>query len=392
MTDATGSRTTRKFIQLEAARGIAAIVVVFHHFALAFLPWVKSPVSDGGVQYTPAFVLVNGNAAITFFFVLSGFVLTYGFYQTPSGVALARSVVKRLPRLLVPASVTIIAGWLIYRFEPPFFITAGIENRSEWLEGFAAATFPDGVSPTFGSALKQIFLVFLIPRYFFYNSNLWTMFNEFYGSLLVFALSGVSVAWLRRTRFGVAIVHIVLALVFYAVDPAFVDFVVGSGMAYRLANRKTLPAPFRKELLWVGLLIAVIGFSCDFWPGHAVASSVVMLILLGNGPARRVLSGSSGRILGLVSFPIYLVHTLVILGLSSWLFAVLKDAGLGPMPILLLVLLATLAGTGLSGLPLVWIEKTWVPALNSLMRRLIPSKAAAGSDGSDAAAASATVE
>jgi peptidoglycan/LPS O-acetylase OafA/YrhL len=392
MMDATGSQTARKFIQLEAARGIASIIVVFHHFSLAFLPWIRLPVSEGGVQYTPAFIFINGTGAVTFFFLLSGFVLTYGFYQKPSDVGLARAVVKRLPRLMVPASITILVGWLIYRLEPPFFIIAATESRSDWLAGFASAGFPAGLMPTFGSALKQILLVFLVPHYFFYNSNLWTMFNEFYGSLLVFALSAVSVTRLRNFPFGVAIVHIGLALVLYATGSSLVDFVIGSGIAYWMAQRNAPLRPLRKELLWAGMLIAVVGFSCDRWIGHACASSVVMLILLSDQSVARVASGRSAASLGLISFPIYLVHTLVILGLSSWVFSVLVKAGLRPAPTLLLTLLATLGGTALSCLPLVWIESTWIPYLNALMRRIIPSKTVAGPDDSKPIAASAAVE
>jgi peptidoglycan/LPS O-acetylase OafA/YrhL len=372
MTDTTGSHAGRKFIQLEAARGIAAVIVIFHHFSLAFLPSIRLPIAAGGVQGTPAFIFLNGNGAITFFFMLSGFVLTYGFYQQPSGVGLVRAVVKRLPRLLVPASITILAGWLIFRFETPYFVLAGFDSRSEWLVGFGGSNFPEGLTPTFGSALEQIPLVFLAPGNFFYNSNLWTMFNEFYGSLLVFALSGISVALLRDRRLGVALIHLGLALGLSAIDPDFVDFVIGSAIAYWRANRTTPPR--RRQLLWAGMLVAVIGFSGDRWIGHACASAAAMLILLNDGAAARWLSGRSGGILGLISFPIYLVHTLVILGLSSWLFIVLERAGLGRTPILLLTFAVTLGGTALTCLPLVWIEKTWVPFLNALMRRLIPSK------------------
>jgi peptidoglycan/LPS O-acetylase OafA/YrhL len=237
--------------------------------------------------------------------------------------------------------------------------------------GFAAADFPAGLIPTFWSALKQVLLVFLVPHNFFYNSNLWTMFNEFYGSLLVFALSGISLRWLRAYPFGVAIAHVGLALALYAAGSALVDFVIGSGIAYWMANR-TLPPTLRRELAWLGMLIAVIGFSCDFWIGHVCASSAVMLILLTSPSVARALSGRGGATLGLMSFPIYLVHTLVILGLSSWVFTILARAGLGSVPILLLTLSVTLGGTALTCLPLVWVEKAWVPTLNALMRRMIP--------------------
>jgi peptidoglycan/LPS O-acetylase OafA/YrhL len=58
----------KKMEHLEAAQGLASIVVVFHHFFLAFLLREKAELEN-----TPHYFWVNGEAAVNFFFVLSGF-------------------------------------------------------------------------------------------------------------------------------------------------------------------------------------------------------------------------------------------------------------------------------------------------------------------------------
>lgn len=65
-----------KLTYLECARGVASVIVVFHHFTLAFLPKNTLPIWQHGIKYTPLYFFINGDGAVNFFFVLSGFVLT----------------------------------------------------------------------------------------------------------------------------------------------------------------------------------------------------------------------------------------------------------------------------------------------------------------------------
>ena len=101
-----------RLVYLEAGRGIASIVVLLHHLVLAFKPKLDEAYPLG-LQFTPLYVAINGGAAVSFFFVLSGFVLSLSLIQSPSRSRLATSVVKRWPRLALPAVVTLVAGCLI---------------------------------------------------------------------------------------------------------------------------------------------------------------------------------------------------------------------------------------------------------------------------------------
>src|SRR5690242_11784453 len=92
-----------KDLTLEALRGLAAMVVVAFHCLQSFAPaWTGLyPAFDpthsraGEIWYG----LVNGTAAVLFFFVLSGFVLTRRYFATGDAMILARGAVKRWPRL-----------------------------------------------------------------------------------------------------------------------------------------------------------------------------------------------------------------------------------------------------------------------------------------------------
>ena len=68
-----------KIIPLEGLRGIASIIVVFDHFILAFLPqrhgYLDETYTDITLVGSPVFVIINGTAAVTIFFALSGYVL-----------------------------------------------------------------------------------------------------------------------------------------------------------------------------------------------------------------------------------------------------------------------------------------------------------------------------
>jgi len=111
----------KKLIELEALRGLAAVVVLFHHFMLGFTPrlhgmfYADQPYSLFG---TPAFAFVNGSAAVIVFFVLSGFVLTVGIFKSQRAAGVFVAALKRWPRLaLTVMAANALAGLLMaHRF------------------------------------------------------------------------------------------------------------------------------------------------------------------------------------------------------------------------------------------------------------------------------------
>ena len=97
-----------KLIELEALRGVAAVIVMLHHFLVVVAPRLHGrnfPDDPIALVRTPLFALVNGNAAVSIFFVLSGFVLTLRAMENRDWRQIATGALKRWPRL-VPLVVT----------------------------------------------------------------------------------------------------------------------------------------------------------------------------------------------------------------------------------------------------------------------------------------------
>lgn len=96
----------KKILALESLRGLAALIVVFCHIASGFYPaMVIGPVAakahssfEKFVLSTPLNMFINGSFAVTCFFVLSGFVLSYGYFSRSTDLVAAS--IKRYFRLV----------------------------------------------------------------------------------------------------------------------------------------------------------------------------------------------------------------------------------------------------------------------------------------------------
>lgn len=357
----------KRLIQLESARGIASIIVVFHHFVLAFIPYLKSSAWKSGLLYTPLYALFNGGGAVTYFFMLSGFVLALTFFRRFSRPNLMIAILKRFPRLMIPAGASILLGYLVMRYLFPLHQSAAVLGGSHWLAEFGLANLRPGVRPSLLDALRQCLLVLVVPNQYYYNSNLWTMINEFYGSIIVFALVFASNLPVFRNSFAITSMHVCAIMIFWIIHYSFVPFVIGSYLAYLYAKNVSAIRT-GTGATWMLLAGALIGFSGESWIAWTLSSLCVMIVLLGNRTIAARMSGPVGAWMGTISFPLYLVHTIVILSLSSFVFSTFFRAGAAPAIVLLSTLGATLLASLALALPFVVLDRKWVSWLNHFAR------------------------
>jgi peptidoglycan/LPS O-acetylase OafA/YrhL len=147
-------------------------------------------------------------------------------------------------------------------------------------------------------------------------------------------------------------------------------FVIGSLIAFLHCKR---PALFQLPPWAVVMLVLTIiaGYSVDAWYPLIFASAATMILLLGVSSLERRLSGPVGLFLGRLSFPLYLVHVLVILSVTSAAYTAFTEYGLPHWGILALCLALTLAVSLLAALPFMAIERVWVSTLNRWSRALV---------------------
>jgi peptidoglycan/LPS O-acetylase OafA/YrhL len=299
---------------LDGLRGWAALVVVFYHATWELfgvcLPQIR-------IQYLS--LANDGSLAVNVFFVLSGIVLTQSFLRTKAFSTVQRMALARYPRLAVPVAAASFICFLLIRSGLMFNQQAvDVVNRPDWLGLFYAQT-PTVFSWARFSAY-DVFFDYSIRNS--YDSFLWTMPIEMKGSFVLFAgllLSGsaTSARWLYG---GAAL------LLTQMEQPLLAPFVYG------LAIADFMTSPFYDRIAH-GALGNVLGFvsfgaaalmSGLFRTSHhgdricgALAFAVVLGVVL-SPRLRSFFQSGLSRWLGHISFPLYLIHSLVLCSLSCW--------------------------------------------------------------------------
>ena len=344
--------------QLDGLRGLAALVVVFHHWSLV-VPGFRQQLDD---LYLPR-LLVAGPQSVTLFFVLSGFVL-FQAYQRYAGLGYARWCCWRGIRLMVPTiacvSLSALFAWLLAPQPVP-----GLSkwfNSDSWAVPVTALEWLRNIVPLDGRANHQL------------DNAAWSLVLEVRYSLLFPLLAAaVTRSWL------VTLVTAAIVSLFTPPNPtsAFdmlwtsryvVLFVAGAALSL---NRARLQASFARVasrplsvlLLLVSLAAIISDPRLVFAPAPIVCAGAILLVAvcafdpwLAGALQRRPLGW-----LGRVSFSLYLIHLPVLLAFVHLLH--------GMLPVAVIALVALPATLGAAGLIERWVER---PALK-LSRRVLTS-------------------
>lgn len=179
--------TNGKIKSAESLRGLACLAVVFSHVFLVFFPSFYGQ-DINKETFDVAYIIFNspfsffysGMGAVFVFFVLSGYILTLSSYKSDSSLKNLRgSIVKRIPRLVIPALSSCILMWILVK------IPVNLKNTSEWFSVFPIFNVDNG-------SILDVLYSGTIGTFIFgstkYNEVLWTMRIELLGSLLIFTL------------------------------------------------------------------------------------------------------------------------------------------------------------------------------------------------------------
>jgi peptidoglycan/LPS O-acetylase OafA/YrhL len=358
--------TTKKETQLEAMRGIAATIVLADHCLFAFFPGLVSV-----AQGSSFFSFVNGRAPVTVFFVLSGFVLTRRYLQTGDDSIITRGVIKRWPRLMGPVLIAVLASWALFQLNWYSFAEAGRVLGNDWLAGVA---IPE-TNPTFIRALTQgTFLTFFRGDATFDNP-LWTMHIEFVGSFIAFGLAMIIVR-LDDVMSRVLVLLIVSVLCHFA-NANLVAFPIGVALATFI---RSIAIPLWAALASTFLAIYLLGYTglnvgvysifdlhpligaYWFYPTVLGAAILIGTIETSRG-FRKVLDNFVMRILGEFSFPLYVLHLLVICSIgTSFFLSTRSTTGAALVSFIISFLTAW---------PLVILNRRWVAFLNQMINSRI---------------------
>jgi peptidoglycan/LPS O-acetylase OafA/YrhL len=384
------SQKSGKLVPLEGLRGIAAAIVVLYHLVLAFTPRGVGTVPHGHgawdlvIQFTLG--LLNGGAAVAVFFVLSGFILSLPFAQDRRLSRILVALLKRWPRLAVLTTLACLFAWALIRLSGHDYRDAAGVITSGWLASHGNS--PLGHHLTWWDAISEGLVSVFTRGDVRFDSPLWTMRIELFGSFAIFLAAPILFA-VQSWPLRLALIGAVMVCAGGTYPVTYLsDFLIGTIIAMLYAEDR-MPSFNDWQAVVVGL-VAVYLFSFTYEqkllihapikailpPGdtsHFVwdAGAVLMIaVLLGNPALRRQFSKTWAVWLGLLSFPIYLLHGPIMLSVGAATFL----TGLGTLGVAGSAVVAALCSIALTlfcAVPLVWVDKAWTGVLTRLTKPFV---------------------
>lgn len=388
------TNTSSKIIPLESMRGLAAFMVFLFHFILGFMPQrhgqeSATAIAGGNLMETPFFFLINGHAAVTFFFVLSGFVLSYSYFRKGNSAGLVGSIIKRWPRLFPIALISTLISWLLIKYGLYSYSETALITNSQWMARFAHAS-GDFLNSTLNDAFLQGFFFTFFRGDENLNTSLWTMHYEFIGSLVVFAL--IPILNGLRGRLAIIVFLILMMAAFY-ISVYMCAFVMGCFLSYyrcQISNYKSI-LPLNKFMLVISLLFVMVAFGYTepgrgFYsfmqisdPGmmrslriliHCLAAVILIDVILNYQAVYAVFNSGIGRFLGRCSFALYVIHVPLIFSFSCYLFLSLINQIGYRLTVFVTFILTTLLLFLISWI-MTLLDETWCRYINRNIKKLI---------------------
>ncbi|MFM0324092.1 acyltransferase family protein [Caballeronia glebae] len=333
---------TTRYHQLDSLRGIAALTVVFNHYAqITPTRWL---------QHVPWRVIAEGHSAVILFFALSGFALAMQI-TGDSKPGFAEFVVKRVCRIYIPYLVAVLAAYATY--------CVLYQSNLSWTGEWANQAWHAGIDRH--DLLNHIY--FLIP---FSNCTLdpvlWSLVYEMRISLIFPIL--VVIVFAMPAWFSVAL-SVCLSLAafgyYHHLQRTLMDasiqgewmptihyismFMLGALIArYREAIASKLGSYSARSLFGaLAISLALYGLVGSI-TRHSISNDVlrsfaddwvvlpavtgILLLAISLRPFAAFLTARPLVFLGQISFSLYLLHCIVLLGVLHYFGNTYQDMSL----------------------------------------------------------------
>lgn len=350
-------------IEIDGIRGWAAFSVLAFHILWemlgALIPSLRS-------RYLSP--LINGDLDVCIFFVLSGDALSSPFFHG-SMDDIDRLLVNRYLRLTIPIAMSCALVFALMTLGLDYHVhAAAIVHVQSWLGVFL--NFPPSLYGLVNYSLIGVYADHHPETA--YNPMLWTMAIEMVGSMATFLTCYV---W-SRLRNPIAVVAAV-GLFLLVTNSMYCLFFAGVLLGYARREgwldqlRANLPWQVVSVLLPAAVYVVLVPFKGSPVAYFDLIAAIVLVVCFyTNRGFLAFFRARVSRILGDVSFPVYLVQFPIIISLMSWM---LLQGDLTRVR-LCIIAVAAMAATLVVAQAFRWIEKPLLRYAGKKTRELLGSR------------------
>lgn len=338
-------QTPEKLQFLDGIRGLMALNVVISHFVVVYFPQmyfqhhaetIGGPLSIFATS--PLSILINGNIAVQFFFVLTGFLVARSsFLKKVSPVDIVTRSIKRYWRLLPIVLITTVFTYATMKLGLQYHLQINdlLLNR-DFMPSYC------NFEPSIPSLLVNIF-VYPFIRYSHYVGPFWAIRYEFFGYILAILICLLFKEYKYR-KLGYVVTAV---LCFSQLSPNYVPFVFGVFVADIMYNKnpdyfETLFTIIRsnKIFTWLFLIVGLYFACCPMYFAsiysiweiipkietnmlRAAGITFVLYSYLNMPKVQDFFSNRLFLFLGKFSFEVFALHWPIMLTLEAYLFSIL---------------------------------------------------------------------
>lgn len=374
---------------LTGTRGVASVLVLVHHFYLAFYP--AFPLENGNMSFihhslneklyyeSPFLFIVNGRFRVLIFFVLSGYVLSKREFSKDNILDLTSASIRRFTRLFIPVAFSLVVAILLNKIAFNFSVEAAKITKSSFILTLNS-------SSSLFSFFKELLFSAMFEGHSSLNPVLWTMSIELYGSFLVFSLIALTRNIKKRSLVWFSV--FLLLILRHEVD--YSAFILGMLLNY-LDDIKFEDGFWKTSLIFLGVACSLMlgGYTANssgtiyeslpnMFKNYAVlvnliGAFILILLIQHSNTIKKFLSFRFFTFLGNTSFSVYLIHILVLSSFSSFLLIKVSGILTYNVAVFVISILSFLLIYILGYLMTLFIDKKAIIASNLVYTKLFKS-------------------
>ena len=301
---------------IDGLRGFLSLFVVYDHYSALFYPTLPHGFYDT-------------SANVCGFFLISGFILSYKFWQDKNTTKLALSAITRYIRLTATPFVSVILTYVL--------LANGLIFFQDFKETYGTFLTVYNFTPNLANAVYEgaLGIYFSYDQANSYNPVLWTMQYSFKGSILTLAFLALFSNIKNR-----APIYFFLALATVFTNIVYLAFVIGAFLGDRMHTEpKTLPSG-------IICLLVIAGCFCSYYAldagisiyakmnfelfgklamspmvfYHVVGASMIIYAIFHSNTLQKIFSARVLCKIGQYSFATYLMHVPILGSVGCYLF------------------------------------------------------------------------